>query len=108
VIRYRVIVAAEAEDDLREIINYVAEFDSVEHADALLDRLLDVCDSLESHPSRGRYVPELKKIGVKSFREILRKPYRIIYEIIGRQVQVQVIADGRRKLGTLLQNRLVR
>lgn len=106
--KHRVDIAADAEDDLREIISHVAESDSVERAEDLLSRLLDVCDSLELNPARGRYVPELKEIGIKSFREILRKPYRIIYEITGRRVHVLVIADGRRKLETLLRNRLVR
>lgn len=106
--KYRVSIAKEAEDDLAEIVQHIAKFDSPERAERLLDQLLDVCDSLETQPSRGRYVPELRDIGVKSFRELLRKPYRVIYEIVGRQVHVQVIADGRRTLGTLLQNRLVR
>ena len=106
--RYRVTIAEDAEKDLREIVGHVAEFDSVQHAEALLERLLRVCDSLVTHPSRGRYVPELRAVGLRAFREILCKPYRIIYEIAGRRVQVLVIADGRRRFNALLQRRLVR
>lgn len=106
--RYRVQISRDAENDLREIVQFIASEDSVEKAEAVLDAVLGVCDSLESHPDRGRYVPELKAVGIAAFREIVRKPYRIIYEVSGRTVQILVIVDGRRTLGTLLQNRLVR
>lgn len=105
---YRVLLVKEAERDLAEIVAWIAEHDSPGHADAVLAQLLDLCSRLESHPARGHVPPELDAIGVKDYREVRFKPYRVVYQIIGRQVVVQVIADGRRSLGHLLERRLLR
>ncbi len=52
--------------------------------------------------------PELEAIGVKDYREVHFKAYRVIYQIVGRQVVAHVIADGRRSLRRLLERRLLR
>ena len=46
-------------------------------------------------------------MGIREFRELFFKPYRIIYRIVGRNVYVLLIADGRRDFQTLLQRRLL-
>ncbi len=98
----------EAEEDLAEIIEFVADHDSVERANYMLEKLLGVCERLEQHPKRGHFLPELRSIGIKSYREVHFKPYRIIYEVIGRDVFIHLIVDGRRNLQTLLEQRLLR
>lgn len=105
---YRVRIVQEAEKDLAEIIEYVAKHDSIERADYVLEKLLGVCQRLEQHPERGHYLPELKSVGMKSYREIHFRPYRVIYEIIGRDVYIHLIVDGRRSLQALLERRLLR
>lgn len=47
-------------------------------------------------------------MGMKDFREIHFKPYRVIYELVGNEVFVQLIVDGRRDLQRLLERRLLR
>ena len=44
---------------------------------------------------------------VREYREIFFKPYRIIYRVMGDNVYVLVIADGRRDMQALLQRRLL-
>jgi len=105
---YRVRIAQEAEKDLAEIIEYIAKQDSIERANYVLEKLLGVCERLEQHPERGHFLPELKSVGIKSYREIHFKPYRVIYEVIGRDVYVHLIVDGRRSLLALLERRLLR
>jgi toxin ParE1/3/4 len=39
-------------------------------------------------------------------RQVFFKPYRVIYEIVGNDVVVQLISDGRRNLQSLLLRRL--
>jgi toxin ParE1/3/4 len=46
-------------------------------------------------------------IGLREYREILGKPYRIIYRVMAENVYVLVIADGRRDMQALLQRRLL-
>lgn len=107
-ITYRVRIVQEAEEDFAEIIEFITNHDSIERADYVLEKLLGVCERLEQHPQRGHFLPELKSLGIKSYREVHFKPYRIIYEIIGRDVFIHLIVDGRRSLMALLERRLLR
>lgn len=105
---YRVLIVRDAELDLADIVEYIAETDSVANADYVLDRSLEMCDRLEQFPERGHFPPELRSIGMKRYRQVLFKPYRIIYEIKRRDVIVHLIADGRRSFQALLERRLLR
>ncbi|UCG73869.1 MAG: type II toxin-antitoxin system RelE/ParE family toxin [Chromatiales bacterium] len=105
---YRVLLVKKAEQDLAEIVAWIAEHDSPGHADHVLGQLLEICSRLETQPARGRVPPELAAIGVKDYREVRFKPYRVIYQPSGRKVVVHVIADGRRSLQNLLEHRLLR
>jgi toxin ParE1/3/4 len=49
----------------------------------------------------------LLALGLREYREVFFKPYRIIYRIMAKRVTVLVIADGRRDMQTLLQRRLL-
>lgn len=106
--KFIVNVTAEAERDLYEIYRYVAPHDAPAKADRLLDNLEKAVASLEALPLRGHCPPELERIGVREYREVFYKPYRIIYRISGNVVSVYCILDGRRDLPDLLQERLLR
>ena len=106
--KHRVRIAREAEEDLAELVDYIASKDSIERADHVLDKLLTLCERLEQHPERGHFLPELRSLGIKTHREVHFKPYRIIYEVADREVFILLIVDGRRSLQTLLERRLLR
>ena len=106
--RFRVQIVQEAEEDLAEIVRYIADSDSAEHASYVLDQLLSLCNELEQHPARGHFPPEFSGVGIKAYREVHFKPYRVIYEITERIVYVHLIIDGRRSIETLLERRLLR
>jgi len=108
VTKYRVRIVREADEDLAELVEYIAQHDSIERANHVLERLLTVCERLEQHPERGHFLPELHSLGIKAYREVHFKPYRIIYEVIGREVFIQLIVDGRRSLQAILERRLLR
>ncbi len=44
---------------------------------------------------------------MREYREVFFKPWRIIYRVVGGDVHVLVIADGRRDMRTLLERRLL-
>ena len=106
--KYRVRIVREAEEDLAELVDYIAQHDSVERASYVLDRLTTVCERLEQHPDRGHFLPALSSLGIKTYREVHFKPYRIIYEAIGREIFILLIVDGRRSMQTILERRLLR
>ena len=105
--RYEVLLTAGAEQDLEAIHDYIAEFDCKANADHVLDRLLQVVESLATFPESGAYPRELIALGIRDYRQTAFKPYRVIYRVIERKVYVYVIADGRRDMQTLLARRLL-
>ncbi|KGM27960.1 RelE/ParE family toxin [Photorhabdus luminescens] len=104
---YHVMLTKNAEADLEDIYDYIVENDSSEKADYVLDQLLKTADSLANFPEKGNYPKELQELGIRDFRQTFFKPYRVIYQITGKQVVIFVIADGRRDMQTLLTHRLL-
>lgn len=104
---YAVLMTAGAERDLESIYDYIAEFDSPANADHVLEQLLQGIHNLGRFPERGAHPRELSALGIREYRQALYKPYRIIYRILGGQVHVYLIADGRRDMQSLLYRRLL-
>ncbi len=73
----------------------------------VLEQIEKAFHSLSEHPQRGNSPKELLDIGIREYREIFFKPYRIIYRVMGDNVYVLVIADGRRDMQALLLRRLL-
>lgn len=64
-------------------------------------------ESLATNPERGTHPKELQSLGIREYRQLFFKPYRVIYRIMGKQVFIYLIADGRRDMHTLLIMRLM-
>jgi len=105
---YEVRLTRGAEADLEALHAYLAEHRSPEQADALLEALLERVEALESFPERGAVPKELAGLGIREFRQLVHMHYRLIYRVVGAQVFIMVIADGRRDMQALLANRLLR
>ena len=97
----------DAARDLEEICDYIDRHDAPDRADHVLEQIEKAVHSLSEHPHRGNSPKELLDIGLREYREIFFKPYRIIYRVMGDNVYVLVIADGRRDMQALLQRRLL-
>jgi len=105
--KFAVMLTEGAEQDLEAIHDYIAEFDCVANANYVLDQLMNVVESLSRHPERGSYPRELMVLGIKEYRQTAFKPYRVIYRIMGSQVIIYLIADGRRDMQSVLARRLL-
>ena len=105
--RYKVLLTQGAERDLESIHDYICEFDSVANADRVLDRLTKVVEGLARFPERGGYPKELVALGIKDYRQTAFKPYRVIYRVLGGQVVIYLIVDGRRDMQSVLARRLL-
>jgi toxin ParE1/3/4 len=104
---FAVLLTHHAAHDLEELYDYVARHDASGKAEHVLGRLGKAFGSLSESPQRGAYPRELLAMGIREYREVFFKPYRIIYKVVGKNVYVLLIADGRRDLQTLLQRRLL-
>jgi toxin ParE1/3/4 len=105
---FQVFLTDDAARDLEDLYDYIALHDVPGKADYVLNQIEKAFCSLSENPGRGAYPKELLSIGLREYREIFFKPYRIVYRIIAENVYVMVIADGRRDMQTLLQRRLLR
>jgi toxin ParE1/3/4 len=105
--RCTVLLTRGAESDLEALHRHLAEFDSPASADRLLDRLMTVVHSLEQSPERGSHPKELLALGIKAYRQVLFKPWRLIYRVDRGVVYVVLIVDGRRDLQSVLAERLL-
>ena len=105
--RHDVLLTEGAERDLEELYDYIAGFDSPANADYVLDQLMEVVEDLATFPERGAYPKELLALGIREYRQAFFKPYRVIYRVMGKQVIIYLIADGRRDMQSLLARRLL-
>lgn len=102
----RVKWAKTARNDLRRIILYLNSR-SPGAAASLLSEIKTTAFALNRLAERGRIVPELQSQGVFQFRELLVSHWRIIYKVIGNDVHVLAVLDGRRNLEDLLLGRML-
>lgn len=109
--KFQVLLTAGAEQDLEAIYDYIAEFDSVVSAQYVLDQLMGVVEKLSKFPERGSYPKELASLGIKEYRQVSFKPWRVIYRVIESkargQVVIYLIVDGRRDMQSVLARRLL-
>ena len=104
---YQVFLTDDAAYDLEALYDYIESHDAPEKANYVLDKIEETFLSLADNPERGTYPNELLAIGLREYRKIYFKPYRIIYRINSLSVYVMVIADGRRDMQSLLERRLL-
>ncbi len=104
---YQVFLTDDAAYDLGDLYDYIESHDAPEKAEYVLDKIEETFSSLADNPERGAYPNELLAVGLREYREIYFKPYRMIYRIIEKHVYVMVIADGRRDMQSLLQRRML-
>jgi len=98
---YNVIMAKSAEDDLNEIINFIAQ-NNPRTALVIMEKICKKMGTLDHFPYRGRYVPELLARNIMDYRQITEEPWNIIYKINENIVNVLAIIDSRRNLQDIL------
>ena len=102
-----VFLTDDAASDLNELYDYIALHDAPQKADHVLEQIERAFSRLSGFPERGAYPKELLALGIREYREIFFRPYRIIYRVMDKNVYVLLITDGRRDMQTLLQRRLL-
>jgi toxin ParE1/3/4 len=105
--RFEVLLTGDAQRDLEEIGDYIAAHDTPANADHVLDRIGKTLETLSSFPERGTHPAELLALGIREYREVFFKPYRIVYRVLDDAVYILLIVDGRRDMQSLLQRRLL-
>src|SRR4030043_1083562 len=103
---FAVFLTDDASCDLDELYDYIALYDTPQKADYVLQKIERAFSKLSEFPERGALPKDLLALGIREYREIFFKPHRLVYQIMDKNVYVLLIADGRRDMQTLLQQRL--
>ncbi len=104
---FEVFLTADAVRDIEELYQYIANHDTPGKAQSVLTKIEKTFKSLSETPERGAYPKELPALGIREYREVFFKPYRLIYRTIEKRVYILLIVDGRRDMQSLLQRRLL-
>jgi len=104
---FRAMLTNDAARDLEELYDYIALHDAPRKADYVLDQIEKAFSKLSEFPERGAYPKEMLTLGIREYRQIFFKPYRILYRVMEKNVYVLLIVDGRRDMQSLLQRRLL-
>lgn len=105
---FQVFLTDDAARDLEDLYDYIEAHDMPGKAVHILKQIEKAFNSLPENPERGGADPkELLAIGLREYREVFFKPYRIIYRVMTENAYVLVIADGRRDMQMLLERRLL-
>lgn len=87
-----------AGNDLRDIEDFIAR-DSVLHAVAFVDRIVESAETLLKNPRIGRVVPEFNR---EDLREVIFRHYRIVYLLKDEKVFILRVVHGSRDLIALV------
>ncbi len=83
----QIIWSPEALDDLHSLTSFIAQ-DNPSAAESVGLALINSTALLSEHPLLGRQVPEERTTAI---REIIRPPYRIIYEVNKRRRTIEIL-----------------
>ena len=104
--RRKVLWAKSARRDLESIVSWLADR-SPQAALSTLDRLEARAKALATLADRGRVVPELGRLHIQQYRELVVPPHRVVYRVRGSKVLVLAVLDARRSLEDALLDRLI-
>jgi toxin ParE1/3/4 len=80
--------------DLDSIFDFAAR-SSEQYAQLIVQRIVRAVSRLEDFPDSGRVVLEYAR---QDIREVILKPYRIVYRVLGQEVHILVVQHSARML----------
>jgi addiction module RelE/StbE family toxin len=84
---FKIIWSLQALEDLRDIVTFIAA-DNPPAAESFGFLLMSKTDQLINFPQLGRVVPEEND---DTIREIIVRPYRIVYQVLASQQMIVVV-----------------
>jgi plasmid stabilization system protein ParE len=106
--KFRVVILASAEQDLKELRAYVIKNFSLAAWQNTFAEIKETIRNLQHFPQAGFIPEEIEKLNLTQYRQVLSGMNRIIYEVRQGNIYVHLIADVRRDMNSLLTRRLLR
>jgi plasmid stabilization system protein ParE len=92
--------------DLSDIVEFIRR-ERPAAARALLSEIDAAVSHLSRHPRAGAIVPELQDQGIADYRQLSVPPYRVIYAVRAKSIDIVALLDARRDLETVLWQRML-
>lgn len=105
--KFEVVWSITAERDLLSIVEYIAQ-DSPSTALKILKSIKTKAKELYQNPLRGRIIPELHSQGINHYRELIIKPWRVMYKVAEKKIYVLSVIDSRQNVEDILLKRLTK
>ncbi|MGL1900688.1 MAG: type II toxin-antitoxin system RelE/ParE family toxin [Fibrobacterales bacterium] len=102
--KYSVAWSPSAQYDLESILDYISS-DSIDAAKKQFSKIQERCVKLVDTPKVGRVIPELQLQNIKSYRELVVAPWRIMYKVKNKKIVILAVIDSRRNIDDALLNR---
>lgn len=103
----KVVILQTAETDLKELRAYIVKQFSPQTWQTTYASLKTAIRDLATQPLSGSIPPEIERLNLCQYRQVLSGMNRVIYEVRGQSVYIHIIADTRKNLPTLLMKRLL-
>ncbi|MDA3949033.1 MAG: type II toxin-antitoxin system RelE/ParE family toxin [Spirochaeta sp.] len=97
-----------AAQDLDDIVSWILEHHSSEHAESFVDMIDASVRQLSQQPQSGRVIPELERQNITKYREVVSSPWRLFYAVDSDRVLIHAVIDGRRNIEDILLRRNIR
>lgn len=95
-----------AQRDFSIILEYIYQ-DSPQNARLVFKSIKLQAQKLDTFPTRGRIIPELRELGVLGYRELIIERWRVMYKIDSKQVYVLAVIDARQNVEDILFHRFI-
>ena len=103
----KIVWSEDAVDDLEDLIQYIMSKSGKEIAKSIYERIITKIEKVSSFPEFGRLVPELTILGNTEIHEIIESPWRIIYRVDDKVVNIITVIDGRRNVEEILYKKII-
>ena len=104
----RIIWSTIAAQDLDDIVSWILDHQSTQHAESFVDMVDASVQQLSQQPESGRVIPELERQNITRYREVVLPPWRLFYTIADDRVLIHAVIDGRRNIEDILLRRNIR
>jgi len=102
-----IVWSKDAAEDFEFIVEYTVEHFSIKIAEEAYSRIIKKVEKALELPNIGKIVPELKEIGLTSYRELIEVPWRIIYRKEEGSIVIISIIDSRRNIEEILYRKII-
>jgi len=96
-----------AESDLKDLRSYIVRNFGKETWLESYAKVKESVAMMADHPQIGRIPPELERLNITPYRQVVSGLNRIIYELRGDTAYIHIACDTRRDLKSLLMKRIV-